>query len=312
MPTTGFEPKLFEKDDIDNWKMYLENEGFVVIKNVLTETELNAGLDIFKEDMKMVSPNFDMNNSSKLNINTCPIMYGKGMAIFNGFGQSNFMWHLRTNPQIQDIYKHVYDDDDLVVSMDGFSMFVSSEQKSKSWLHIDQNPKNSLYSIQGSFNYLPVASNKDSGFVVVPKSHKTYKPKINTNKDWFVCENQPIEESRKLIIPENCLTLWNSRTIHANEGIFKPGTSFNRLTCYVTFQPKKFRKEKIKKKRVIAYLKGETTSHWANRCELKRYPFGFKSRYEARGFGKIIPKLEDEYEDGKLKKKIPNERLILL
>ena len=70
------------------------------------------------------------------------------------------------------------------------------------------------------------------------------EPKINTNKDWFVCENQPIEESRKLIIPENCLTLWNSRTIHANEGIFKPGTSFNRLTCYVTFQPKKFRKEK--------------------------------------------------------------------
>ena len=154
-----FTPPLFKPDEVENWKKYLEDEGFVVISDILQPDQYNTGLELFKKDMSIVSPRFDFSNSDTWNINTCPLMFGKGMAVFNGFGQSDFMWHIRTNSTVQSIFKNVYSTNDLVTSFDGFSMFVSKSQKSKSWLHIDQNPANQMYSVQSAYNYYPV---KDS------------------------------------------------------------------------------------------------------------------------------------------------------
>jgi len=312
-----FQPTIFEPTQIDELKKHLADEGYVVIQNVLTPEQQAKGLDLFKEDMTIVSPIFDFDNSATWSIDTCPLMFGKGMAVFNGFGQSNFMWYLRTNPTIQSIFRYIYSTDDLVSSLDGFSMFVSKAQKSKPWLHIDQNSTNLMYSIQGAYNYFPVKDSRDAGFVLVPKSHKTYKPTVKKNADWFVCPEQPIADSIKLIIPKNCLVLWNSRTIHANEGMTKPGVELNRLTCYVTFQPKHLRPQSIYKKRISAYINGSATSHYANRCELKRYPFGFKTRYESRGFKTIKSNLNyaldsDETDVDTISNAIPHERLALL
>ena len=316
--SVGLAPPIFDKDKKDEWKAYLETEGFAVIGNIQTEEEMITGYNQFIKDLKSVSPRFNSDSdsdsgslTSSLDINTCPIMFGKGMGVFNGFGQSDGMWHLRTNKTIQSIFKEIYNTDELVTSLDGFSLFVSKAQKSKSWLHIDQNPKNKIYSIQGSYNYLPVKDVKDAGFVVVPKSHINYKPDSKSKGDWLVCDPQPITESRKLIIPKNCLTIWNSKTIHANEGMKKSNIEINRLTCYITYQPKSLRTEAIKKKRIDAYLSGKATSHWANKCELKKYPFGFKSRYEARGFGTIKPRII-EAEKELFNKGIPIVRFNLL
>ena len=311
-----FTPTLFDISDQENWMEYLEKEGYVVIKNVLSSEEREQGLSLFKKDMATVSPRFDFDDSSTWSIETCPLMFGKGMAVFNGFGQSDFMWHLRLNPKIQNIFKQIYSTNDLVTSLDGFSMFISKAQKSKPWLHIDQNPKNDMYSIQGAYNYFPVNEKTDAGFVLVPGSHKNYKPEVKGKADWHVCNPQPISESRKLIIPENCMVLWNSKTIHANEGMSKSGVELNRLTCYITYQPKHLRPENIKLKRQNAYVNGCATSHYANRCELKRYPFGFKTRYESRGFSTITPTLNLSDSailttDEKIAA-IPSERLLLL
>ena len=297
-------PEIFEIKDTEKWMKNLEEEGYVVISDILTESEMKKGMEIFIKDMKEISPNFNISKPGEMNIDNCPVMYGKGMAVFNGWGQSDFMWHIRTNSNILSIFKTIYKSDDLVVSLDGFSMFVSKDQKSKPWLHYDQNPKNNIYSIQGAYNYLPVSSSEDAGFVLVPKSHNLVKPEVKHSKDWIVCEEQPVKETVKLLIPANCLVLWNSKTIHANHGMGKKERGLNRLTCYITYQPKKLRNEKTKQNRIKAYLEAETTSHWATKCELKRYPFGFKKRYEERGFKRLKPLLEND--------EIPEERLSLL
>ena len=308
-----FVPPTFGQDEVDKWKEYLDKEGYVVIKNVLTSEEMHEGLSLFKKDFNKISPKFDFDNSTSQDITTTPCIYSKGMVVFNGIGQADSMWFLRTNKKIQSVFNQVYETDQLVTSLDGCSVFVSSEQKSTSWLHIDQNPKNKLYSIQASYNYLPVSDKSDAGFVVVPKSHKEYTPKVSHSKDWIVCSEQPVDQSLKLLIPENCLTLWNSKTIHANEGMTRNERGLNRITCYVTFLPKEKRSEEIRKQRIKAYITGETTSHWAHKCELKRYPYGFKTRYENRGFGKIVPSYEQKInEDGTIKQIIPEERFKLL
>jgi ectoine hydroxylase-related dioxygenase (phytanoyl-CoA dioxygenase family) len=308
-------PTLFEVQNDVEWKKYLEEEGYVVIQNVMRDEDITQAFGIFMNDMKCVSQSFDIENLKTYAIEFTPMMFSKGMAVFNGFGNCDFMWYLRTNPSIKNIYERLYNEKDLCVSMDGFSMFVSSEQKPGQWLHVDQHPDNDIYSIQGAYSFLPVEETS-SGFIVVPRSHKTFKPTVTAKGDWIVYDKnkegfEQIEtQAVKLLIPENCFVLWNSKTVHANTGIVKkPRTKaiqrFDRLTCWITYLPRTLTTEGVVNERIAAYKNGETTSHWSNRCEIKKYPFGFGPTYESRGFSKIIPKLE---EDGS----IPKDRLILL
>ena len=39
---------------------------------------------------------------------------------------------------------------------------------------------------------------------------------------------------------------------------------------------KNIRSDTIKNKKIEAYKNGKATSHWANKCEIKQYPFGYK------------------------------------
>lgn len=305
MPYPTIIPSTFSKDQIDDFTGHLETEGFVVIKNILTNQERETFFQKFKTDFNQVSPNFNFDDKSTWNIKNYPGMYGKGMCVFNGFGQANFMWYLRTNYDIKKIFKKLYNVDNLVTSMDGFSVFVDKNQKTKSWHHVDQNPKNPITSYQASYNFYPVNSD-DAGFVVAPKSHIGYIPEVKHKRDWIMVEDDSEWNNKvvKLIIPDNCLTIWNSKLIHANAGMIKNTNRINRLTCYLTYLPESLRNENIRQQRIQAYINGETCSHWANQCKIKKYPFGFKKNYEKKNLGRINPLLIDE--------NIPPERLELI
>jgi len=310
-------PQLFEINDSINWKTYLDTEGYVVLKNILQPEEIEYALKLFKKDINKVSPKLDFDNNNTFVKRNVPVMYSKGVCVYNGLCQSDFMWNLRTNKNIKNIYERLFDSKDLVVSLDGFSLFLSNKQKSKPWLHIDQNPKNELYSIQGSYNFFKVDSD-DAGFVVVPKSHinsNSYIDKyinINNNDDWitFDYENNNFKELYdscvKLMIPNNSFILWNSKTIHANEGFNKPYNELNRLTAYITFLETKYRNETILEERIKAYINGEGTSHWCNKCELKKYPKWFMDHYKQYEFNDIKPRINNDNDN------IPDDRLELL
>ena len=310
-----FAPHIFSvKDPPRHWRNYLENEGFVVLCDILDTSEQADLLDTFKREFTTVSPNFNFSNPDTWTIANTPAMFGKGMSVYNGFGQADFMWKLRTHTNVQKPFKTLFCTDDLVTSLDGFSIFVSDKQKSKSWLHIDENPDNELYSIQASYNMFPVQAG-DAGFVVVPKSHKTFTPKPKNKADWIVVDQDTFQpEAVKLLIPGNCLTIWNSRLVHANTGMTKINKNrnkkeiperINRFTPYITFLPKSLRTEKVKDKRIQAYKDGKATSHWSNKCEIKTYPYGFKKLYESRGFNTLKPTMTHGG-------KIPQDRLNLL
>lgn len=297
---------IFSIDDKTNWKKFLDEEGYVVINNILTNDEKINYFNIFKNDFNKVSPNFNFNDKNTWIKDNIPLMYAKGMALYSGLPQCDSMWYLRLNKNINKIFQYVHKTENLITSMDGFSMFLKKDQKPSLWLHIDQNPNNNIYSIQGSYNYFKVENN-DSGFLVVPKSHKKYNPKITHKRNWIVLtdEEKKTLNIKKLIIPENCFTLWNSKTIHCNIGMNKNIIELNRLTSYITMFPKELETDEIRSKRINAYLNSEGCSHWAFLCEIKKYPFGFKTRYENKGFIKYKSKLN---ENGN----IPDERLKII
>jgi ectoine hydroxylase-related dioxygenase (phytanoyl-CoA dioxygenase family) len=307
----NFRPPVYQQDDFTNWKQHLDQEGYVVICNVLEHNQINTGTELFWKDWNEVSPGFIKSDPTTWSIQTSPMMFAKGMAVFNGFGQSDFMWYLRTRKPIIDIFSKIHDTSDLITSFDGFSVFFSKKQKSpKGWWHIDQHPTNPVYTIQGAYNFLPV--NEDSaGFTVVPKSHRTFEPsKTSVKKDWIqIHTNKTPEEYKKivangvkLLIPGNSFVLWNSKTIHANTGTTKKDISLDRLTAYITFVPRSRRLNQAQfEERKKVYLEGHTTSHWPNKVEIKRYPWGFGPNYEAKGFKRIV-----------VNKEIPPERLIFI
>lgn len=310
-----FNPPLFSLENESDWKTHLHEEGYVVINNIISDRERSEYFKQFAIDWNHVSPKFDFEDVKTWGIEHTPMMYGKGQAVFNGFGQSDFMWNLRLSPNIQDIFKRIHKTDDLAVSLDGFSVFLSEKQKSKSWLHIDQNPANTIYSIQGSYNFMKVGE-EDAGFLVVPKSHINFNPSVSHKKNWILTGEEFVKQAVKLLIPKNCFTLWNSKLIHSNIGMKKSCkklshdktkniNQINRLTAYITYLPKHLQSINIIEDRKKAYLNSDTTSHWANKCEIKRYPWGFGKRYTERGYNTIISRVD---ENGK----IPEDRLKLI
>lgn len=289
-------PRVFQKDDHKRFLNFLQSEGYVVIGDILEDETRSKLIDKFWEAWEYCSPRFKRDDKKTWTIQNCPMMFAKGMAVFSGLAHSDFMWETRLQKPIREVFEVLHGTKDLVVSFDGFSVFLSDKQKPKNWLHTDQNPNNTMYSIQGAYNFFPVKENS-SGFVVVPKSHLR---EIETDRkgDWVPIENET--GFVKLIIPGNCLVLWNSKTIHANTGMDK-GTpldkspdldksiDLDRLTCYITYMPKSTRPTSVLFQKMIAYLKGDGTSHWANRCEVKKYPWGFGPGYESKNFNCIKP-----------------------
>ena len=68
--------------------------------------------------------------------------------------------------------------------------------------------------------------------------------------------------------------------------------------------PRELQSEKIRRKRIEAYINGKTCSHWSNKCELKSYPYGFKKRYLEKKLNDLKPLLIND--------KIPSKRYNLL
>mmetsp|Transcript_17293 Transcript_17293/g.40573 ORF Transcript_17293/g.40573 Transcript_17293/m.40573 type:complete len:275 (-) Transcript_17293:29-853(-) len=241
--------------------------------------------------------------------------------------QSDFMWGLRTHPLVVEAFAHAHNttSDNVVTSLDSYSLHLRGhpsktrgEQTGMALaLHDDQaqglGAKSEVCSVQGALNFLSVTP-EDTGFVVVPQSHKRWKNRSSgrkgtRHKSHFVPfkKDEPdfatmMASAIKLIIPSNCLVLWNSRTLHGTA----PGTRErpwerlppalpagaeggsgggggrsedgsggdgggvcvlpvpNRLTCFVAMLPRELRSPSALQDKVELYHSGASTSHWAN------------------------------------------------
>ena len=98
-----FTPKVFSINQYSEWNKYLDQNGYVVIGNILTDTERDLFWTNFKTDFNMVSPDFDFKNKLTWSIKTYPGMFAKGICPYNGLGQSNFSWMIRTNANVKEI-----------------------------------------------------------------------------------------------------------------------------------------------------------------------------------------------------------------
>jgi hypothetical protein len=108
----------FDFSDSENWKAYLKENGFVVIKNYLSQETCSEFIDSFWALMETLAEGrLDRNDPSTqvLGKNYPPVLHG-GMIQY--VGHSEPQWKLRT--LCKPIFETLWDTDKLKSSFDGF------------------------------------------------------------------------------------------------------------------------------------------------------------------------------------------------
>lgn len=196
-------------------------------------------------------------------------------------GHSQFIWDIRTEENVINVFKKIWNDKDLLVSFDGACIMkppnLGGSTISKSWLHVDQGPrKKGRYCVQASVN-LEESTINDGSFIVVHGSHKIHNQIFEKNgkdfsSDWYKLKEDDIEyidslglKSKRLIVPKGSMILWDSRTIHCNCAPTKDGTNF-RYTIFICMTPRKLCNTKNLEKKIKSFSRVKNDNTLATSC----------------------------------------------
>lgn len=266
--------KTFKITDKKEWLTFLETNGYVVIENVLSQTERKQFIQSFWREINLIIPNFNQQDKKTWKFPTGAY----GLQRSYGLPQSDFAWLLRTNQSIQSLFAHIFKSNDLVVSTDSVKITYNKKPNSQlldqKWLHRDQHPYNPLLSIQGIYSYYE-SGPLNCGTILVPESHlytNIWEKKIKDNwclipkteQDNYYIGINGNNQIIKPYIPENSMILFNSRTIHANIGdqINRGVPELNRLSLSIAFAERKTRNKQTLEMKKKLYSEQKCSAHW--------------------------------------------------
>ena len=246
-----------QKEEI---KKSLEEKGWVIIPNILSKEEVEKCKDIFKQWQTTIPDYQKFHNTSDPH----------GIHKYHEAGHQEFSWRIRTNPDVQKVFKDLWGCQDLVVSFDG-SCYISKNcsKTDNIWTHSDQAPSSKgLQCYQG---FVALTDNKERTLVVYEGSHKLHEKyfadrNIKNNKNWQLIDHDYLDEikdtKKTLHVPAGALVLWESRVFHQNQ--YGKPFSEERMVQYVCFFPKTHEKntKTMQDKRKKYFNEKRTTSHW--------------------------------------------------
>lgn len=246
---------------MNNYIYDLNNKGYAIIPNVLSEEEIEEYIIEFNKWMDSI-PNSDYLHN---------LIHFNGIFKYFQVGHQRFAWLLRTNEKILNIFKSIWNTNDLVVSFDGCNYFPKqSNQKESYWIHSDQSPTKSEFNCVQSF--VSLTSNKEKTFIVYEGSHKLHKDhtdmyNLDNPSDWYPIKKEYIENiehlKRTLDVSAGSMVLWDSRTFHQNTCGPENSTE-ERLVQYLCYFPKNhiLNNEETQNLRKIYFNKLRTTNHF--------------------------------------------------
>ena len=219
--------------NIDNIKKDFEENGYVVIPDILTPKEITECRNEFFKWLNSI-PN--LNEIHK-------IIDFNGIFKYYQVGHQRFAWLLRTNPKIINIFKKLWDTDELVCSFDGCCYYSPDYMGNPHyWTHTDQiSTQKGLHCIQ---SFLSLTDNKERTLIVYQGSHKLheeYFKNCNDMTSFNIIDEayiHQIENKKKYLnVKAGSLVLWDSRTFHQNT-CGRPTCEEERLVQYLCYLPK--------------------------------------------------------------------------
>ena len=246
--------------DLSFIKNDLETKGYCMVPNVLSHEEAQLCASEFKKWQQSILNHDEFYNH----------MIYNGIYKHHQVGHTWHAWFVRTRPRVQEVFKHIWDCDDLIVSFDG-SCYIPKEctKQTRFWTHTDQAPDTKEFNcVQG---FMSFTENKERTFVVYEGTHKLHQTyfqdrNIQSTKNWQVLDPEyvsSIQERKKVLhVKPGTLVLWDSRTFHQNQ-YGAPNTE-TRMVQYVCFFPKTHIKNTLamqEKRRKYLEMR-RTTTHW--------------------------------------------------
>lgn len=276
----------FELDD-PAWTEYFKDNGYVVIANVLEESDILTGRTMCHDWLEEMCPGFDRHDVTTWDNDIFPANPTNGICHEMGIGQSDYAWFIRSRPKIKETFSILWENDDLISSFDGCGLFRPWKYKKSwrtkgGWMHIDQSNRTEqgFCCVQGLVN-LYDCTEYTGGLTVIPGSHH-YHDDIcdrNPNHGNYV----PIQENDEILELTNhklvaCkagdLCLWDSRTVHCNTpGIIVDEVETEdrtepweliRIAHYVCMVPRSKADETTLESRRQAYLNHYSSFHSPN------------------------------------------------
>ena len=213
----------FPVEDTTTWYQHLQQHGYVVIAHALAPAQVEQARGKLWSDMERIWPG-SFQDYSKMQL---PV---HGLA--PELCQSAGAWDVRGNPRIKQAYDHIWNDTELITSMDCVAVWrpwskrLNQKKPRTEGLHLDQNPfsKPHLECVQGMVPLYPVTP-QVGGLAVVPGSHtkeakgaiKEKYPRWKQSGDWCPIPKRDVElyDAQVLVEAEaGDLILWDSRTVH--------------------------------------------------------------------------------------------------
>lgn len=275
---------------IDSVMTTLEKYGVAVIPNVLNtdETEqMRKGIwDSLEYKTSYFETPIDRNNVDTWD-SWFKLSPTKDMLLqtFN-IGQSQFLWNIRQNPKVVDIFAKIWDvkPTELISSFDAVSFHLPPEitnrgfYENDDWFHIDSSYLREEFDcVQGFVTGYDI-NEGDGTLTLLEGSHKYHQEfrehfEVIDPKDWFRLS----EEELDFYHERNCkrtnvkatagsLVLWDSRLVHCGMQPLKTRTEPNfRLVGYVCMTPKSFATDEIIQKRIAGFERLCTSTHCPHR-----------------------------------------------
>ncbi len=238
----------------------LKNNGYTIIHNVINDEEIETAKKLF----------YDWKNSIENHDELHSQINPHGIYKFHEIGHQEHAWYLRTRENIINVFKKIWNTDDLVVSFDGTCYIPENySKKDKNWTHTDQAANTKGITCYQSF--ISLTNNKERTFVLYDKSHllheEYFKEKnISSSNNWCLIDEkylEKIKESKKILdVKAGDLVIWDSRTFHQNQ--YGCPNSEERIVQYLCYLPRNNIKntKTIEEKRKKYFEERRTTSHW--------------------------------------------------
>jgi hypothetical protein len=239
----------------------LEENGYTIIHNVYNNEEIEE----YKREF------FDWYKNTKDVEKLHQVIHGNGIFKYFEIGHQRFTWLARTNPKIINIFKHLWNCDELVTGFDGCCYYPSDYKKEDIyWTHTDQSShKKGRHCYQ---SFLSLTNNTERTLLIYKGSHLLHEHyfktlNIDAPRDWCVLDKNYVSnlEDKKVYVKVNAgdLVVWDSRTFHQNT-CGDLNCNEERLVQYLCYLPKNnIKNDKIQQNLRREYFEENyTTSHW--------------------------------------------------
>jgi hypothetical protein len=288
-------PHVFELSELDSASEYLQERGYVVVGDVMSEVERLQGLSLLWDYLEGLGTGISRNDPRTWENANWIEIFSVAIAKYDKCGQSEFMWFARRLPAVHRCFAAFYGKSDLLVSMDGF-VVTRPPSVDKKWItkgfwpHFDFNKfaKEEKYLTSRSADciqsavYFVGGSAPNGAFACVPGGHLRYDEymatmdsKVLSRKDHYlpIAHDSPILDKRvRIQVPEGAALFWLSKLPHWTEPCEHPtGSDLKRTAAFVSMYPRCVLRdaeyEALMAKRWQAFRNGDTTSHWAILCQ---------------------------------------------